>query len=351
MTASFGKLAMVGARCRALAATGIVLGLAACATGPYDSTELSGLPAQDSVFLRDLSSEYVALGDMERAEYDWTDTARFYDRAIRAAKGEVMAPEPLAARSLTEEATEELGAARARLVSLFGAGARSIVGPDAARAQAGFDCWMQELEEGHQPEDIARCREMFMAAMAKIESAVDGALIVLLPDSDGEVGVITVANSGGSVVLDTEREAAVTTDAQAAPQESGTFLVADVESVFGAALAAGPVPPQAFLLYFEQGTDQLTPDSARKLSEVLETVRERKLPQVEVSGHTDRSGSAAYNYQLALDRAELVAQEILALGVPDRVVTTVSYGERAPVVPTADGVSEARNRRVEIVVR
>jgi OOP family OmpA-OmpF porin len=336
---------------RRLAAAALLMSVAACAAGPYDTKELSGLPPQDSVFLRDLSSEYAALGDMERAEYDWPDTARFYDRAIRAAKGEVFPPEALAERALTEAAQEELGAARARLLALFGAGARSIAGPDSARGQAAFDCWMQEQEEGHQADDIARCRETFLSAVTAIESAVGGALIVLLPDTDGVVGVIQVENPQGSVVLDRDRESAVTADAQDGPQSTGTFLVEDVEAVFGRALAAGPTPPVAFLLYFEQGTDRLTPDSARKLSEVLEAVRQRKLPQVEVSGHTDRSGSAAFNDQLALDRAELVAQEVLGLGVPERVVTVVSYGERAPVVPTADGVAEARNRRVEIVIR
>ncbi|SDF30552.1 MULTISPECIES: OmpA family protein [Thalassobaculum] len=344
-------LAPLVLRLRRLAVVGALLSLAACAVGPYDTDGLSDLPPQDSPFLRDLSREYAALGDMERAEYDWPDTARFYDRAIRAAKGEAFPPERLDDRALSDAAQEELGAARARLVALFGAGARSIVGPDSARGQAAFDCWMQEQEEGHQADDIARCREIFLAAVTAIESAVDGALIVLLPDTDGVVGMIRVETPQGSVVLERERESAVTGDTQSAPQSTGTFLVADVEAVFGAALAAGPTPPVAFLLYFEQGTDRLTPDSARKLSEVLEVVGQRKLPQVEVSGHTDRSGSAAFNDQLAQDRAELVAQEVLGLGVPERVVTVVSYGERAPVVPTADGVSEARNRRVEIVVR
>ena len=338
-------------RLRPLAVAALLLSVAACAVGPYDTEELSVLPPQDSPFLRDLSGEYVALGDRERAEYDWPDTARFYDRAIRAAEGEVFPPEALADRALSEAAQEELGAARARLVALFGAGARSIVGPDSARGQAAFDCWMQEQEEGHQPDHIARCRETFLAAVAAIEAAVDGALVVLLPDTDGVVGTIQVQTPQGAVVLDTDRESAVTGDAQSGPQATGTFLVADVEAVFGRALAAGPMPPVAFLLYFEQGTDRLTSDSARKLSEVLAAVGRRKLPQVEVSGHTDRSGSTAFNDQLALDRAELVAQEILGLGVPERVVTIVSYGERAPVVQTADGVSEARNRRVEIVIR
>ena len=336
---------------RSLAVLILLASLAACAAGPFDTAELSDLPPQEAPFLRDLSREYATLGDREKAEYDWSDTARFYDRAIRAGKGEVVAPEPLDARSLSDAEREQLAAARARLVALFEAGARSIVGPDSARAQAGFDCWMQEQEEGHQPEDIEACRRTFLDAVAAIEAAVDGAVIVLLPDTEGVVGLIRVENPQGSVVLDTERETAVTGGPREAPKDAGTFLVADVEAVFGDALAASPVPPVAFLLYFEQGTDRLTPDSAGKLSEVLETVRQRQLPQVEVSGHTDRSGSAAFNDQLALDRAELVAQEVLGLGVPERVVTVVSYGERAPVVPTADGVSEAQNRRVEIVIR
>ncbi|MDF1794657.1 MAG: OmpA family protein [Thalassobaculaceae bacterium] len=336
---------------RALAVAALTLAVGACAVGPYDTAELSDLPPPDSPFLEELSRSYAALGDSERAEYDWTDTARFYDRAIRAAKGEAFAPEGLDARGLTDDARRDLGAARARLVALFAAGGRSIAGPASARGQTGFDCWMQEQEEGHQPDDIARCRETFIAALAEIEAAVDGALIVLLPDSDGAVGAIRVENPQGSVELTTDRASALTADAQAAPESTGTFLAEDVGAVFGDALAAAPVPPVIFLLYFEQGSDILTAESARHLSEVLASVRERRLPQVEVSGHTDRTGSAAFNDRLAMDRAELVAQEVLGLGVPERVVTVVSYGERDPVVPTADGVAEARNRRVEIVIR
>lgn len=336
---------------RAAAAFGLILSVAACAVGPYDTGELTELTPPDSPFLQELSREYVALGDRERAEYDWPDTARFYGRAIRAAKGEALAPEALDDRALSGGAREELSEARARLVALFAAGGRSVAGPLSARGQAGFDCWMQEQEEGHQADDIAACREIFLAAVASLEAAVDGALVVLLPDSDGAVGVIRVENPQGSVVLDTERAGALAEGGAGGPQGTGTFLVEDVQAVFGDAIAAAPAAPVAFLLYFEQGSDILTAESANKLSEVLEAVRSRKLPQVEVSGHTDRSGSAAFNDRLAQERAELVAQEVLGLGVPDRVVTVISYGERDTVVPTADGVSEARNRRVEIVIR
>ncbi|MEQ8335298.1 OmpA family protein [Nisaea sp.] len=332
-------------------ATLLALSVSACAIGPYDTKELAGLTPPDSQFLQGLSNEYVALGDLERDEYDWPDTARFYDRAIRAGKGEMVEPEALEKRDLEAAGRQELKQARDRLTELFNAGARSIAGPGSARAQAGFDCWMQELEEGHQPDDIANCRAMFLAALSDVEASVNGALVVLLPEDDGKLGVIRVENQQGSVVLDTVRASALVGRADTAPLASGTFAEDDVWVVFGAAIAAGPVPPVTFMLYFEQGTNVLTPESQVLLEKVLETIRQRNLPQVEVSGHTDRSGSTAYNDRLALDRAGIVGQEILNLGVPENVLTVESFGERAPVVPTADGVSEPRNRRVEIVIR
>ena len=332
-------------------ATLLALSVSACAIGPYDTEELAGLTPPDSQFLQGLSKEYEALGDLERAEYDWPDTARFYDRAIRAGKGEMVEPEALDQRDLEPAGRQELKQARDQLTELFAAGARSIAGSSSARAQGGFDCWMQELEEGHQPDDIANCRAMFLAALSDVQASVKGALVVLLPEDDGKLGVIRVENQQGSVILDTLRASALVGRADAAPMAAGTFAEDDVWVVFGAAIAAGPVPPVTFMLYFEQGTNVLTPESRVLLDKVLETIRQRYLPQVEVSGHTDRSGSTAYNDGLALDRAGIVGEEILKLGVPEDVLTVESFGERAPIVPTADGVSEPRNRRVEIVIR
>lgn len=327
------------------------LSVSACAIGPYNTDTLSEIDPPESQFLQALSQEYAALGDLERAEYDWPDTAKFYDRAIRSGKGELVEPEAIDRRDLRPSDRQELQTARDKLISLFSAGARSVDGQSSARAQGGFDCWMQELEEGHQPEDIARCRQIFLVALSDMAAAVNGALVVLLPEEDGKLGMIQVANEQGALILDTARASALVARTGAAPRSTGTFAPDDVRAVFGAAIAAGPTPPVTFVLYFEQGTNALTPDSLALLDQVLRTVGQRKLPQVEISGHTDRSGSASFNDRLALDRASIVGQEMLRRGVPEQVVTIESYGERAPIIPTPDGVSEPLNRRVEIVVR
>ena len=70
-----------------------------------------------------------------------------------------------------------------------------------------------------------------------------------------------------------------------------------------------------------------------------------------LTGHADRSGSDAYNEALSLRRAAAVAATLANAGVSPGTVATGGKGESEPRVPTADGVREAQNRRVEITAR
>ena len=70
-----------------------------------------------------------------------------------------------------------------------------------------------------------------------------------------------------------------------------------------------------------------------------------------MAGHADRSGSAQYNQRLSQRRADVVAAELVRNGVNRSDIGVSAYGESRPLVPTADGVREPQNRRVEIVLR
>ena len=72
--------------------------------------------------------------------------------------------------------------------------------------------------------------------------------------------------------------------------------------------------------------------------------------RIDVTGHTDRSGSDKYNQALSVRRAEAVRRELVADGVADGLIVTRGVGEADPLIPTADGVREPQNRRVEIVL-
>jgi OmpA-OmpF porin, OOP family len=139
------------------------LSLSACAN-LYDTAKKAA-PSGDS-YAQSLFKNYMMLADSERREEDWTDANFFSAKALATTSGLPLGPQELAERKLAPKFLEELTPARASLVSALDGGA-SVRHPEAAaQAVAGFDCWMQEAEEGHQADDIAACKKMFMAGMA-----------------------------------------------------------------------------------------------------------------------------------------------------------------------------------------
>jgi peptidoglycan-associated lipoprotein len=68
---------------------------------------------------------------------------------------------------------------------------------------------------------------------------------------------------------------------------------------------------------------------------------------VRLEGHTDERGSREYNIGLGERRAQAVRRALLAQGVADAQVATVSYGEERPASEGSDEAAYAQNRRVE----
>jgi OOP family OmpA-OmpF porin len=121
--------------------------------------------------------------------------------------------------------------------------------------------------------------------------------------------------------------------------------------MFGEALAALPPAPRRFVLNFRFESDQLTDQARALLPEILRVVRERPFANVVVTGHTDTMGTLPANYELGLKRASTVRNLLIAAGLDAAQVEVSSLGETDPLVPTADGTAEPRNRRVDIAVR
>lgn len=169
--------------------------------------------------------------------------------------------------------------------------------------------------------------------------------VVVLPGPDGKTGTVVVERGGERTVLD---KPYASSSSGAAP---ATLSEQQVRATFGATLATLPARPASFQLYFVTGTDALTEESRRELAKMLEELRRRASPDIVVIGHTDRVGSVEQNDRLSLQRAERVKADLIAQGIPADRVRATGRGEREPVVQTADGVDEPRNRRVEINVR
>jgi len=172
--------------------------------------------------------------------------------------------------------------------------------------------------------------------------------VVLLPEATGQAAAVTVTQGGRQVVLDQPYAGArLSSDG---PQQFSSDA-AQVQARFGPALAALPGRPTQFTLYFVEGKDEFTEASKQALDGVFAEIAGRPVPDVLVIGHTDKVGSDAVNDPLSRQRAEVVRRALIARGVAVENIVVVGRGKREPVVPTADGVAEARNRRVEILVR
>lgn len=169
--------------------------------------------------------------------------------------------------------------------------------------------------------------------------------VVLLPGPDGRVGQVTVQRGSQRTVLDAAYEAS----------RSGSDAVQlserEVRSEFGQVLAALPPRPTSYVLYFVTGQDELTDDSKADMRRLLDELRSRPQSDIQLIGHTDRVGRDASNDALSLQRADRVKAELLGLGIAPSRVSSAGRGEREPLVRTADGAEEPRNRRVEVIVR
>ncbi|HKW38400.1 MAG TPA: OmpA family protein [Burkholderiales bacterium] len=173
-------------------------------------------------------------------------------------------------------------------------------------------------------------------------------LVVLLPDKDGKVGKVFVHNPKGDVTLDSAYAAARTSGDG---MQRSTASQSEVRDVFGSALTAMPPRPISFTLYFESGTDEFTDQSKQEVKRVLAEMARRQAPEITVIGHTDQVGPDPTNDALSLQRAERVKSILVGMGIPPGRILTAGRGRREPLVRTAEGVSEPRNRRVEISVR
>ena len=182
-------------------------------------------------------------------------------------------------------------------------------------------------------------------------TGVQDNVFVLLEEPDGTVGAVEVSNEKGSEVIAKAGESVGMDAVGRAPSKPKVLETEVIRGIFEEALEAEPEPPATFILNFELGGTQLTPESEARLPDVLAEVARRVSPNVEVVGHTDRMGAASFNYTLALERAELLRDILVDTGLDPGLVEVSSHGEANPVVPTEDEVSQPRNRRVEVTVR
>ena len=113
--------------------------------------------------------------------------------------------------------------------------------------------------------------------------------------------------------------------------------------------APPPAAPQVFIVFFDWDKDTITAEGRQIIAQAAAAYKSGAPVQIQVTGYTDRSGSPGYNQRLSERRANNVAKALAAQGVPPAQMVVSGRGENDNRVPTADGVREPQNRRVEII--
>ena len=104
-------------------------------------------------------------------------------------------------------------------------------------------------------------------------------------------------------------------------------------------------------VHFQHDSAEILPDSQGIIEELADLMAKRPdIKNVEVQGHTDDTGAAAYNLRLSQSRAQAVVDAISSHGVDASRMTAKGYGQEKPLVPNTTETNRARNRRVQVMI-
>ncbi len=205
-------------------------------------------------------------------------------------------------------------------------GANQVVQLAATEAPFGYTCW-----NGCVRLDLADCPPE-PTPIQEIQ-CWDGTIV-------SEVGQCpvqqTVACWDGSLVTDASQ-------CPAQVQQVQTRSNLSVESLCGQEYRS-----ETIYYDFDKGRSA---ETQGKINRILDVGQFCNVETITVVGHTDTSGSAAYNQTLSEKRASDARAELVRDGVNSNLITSIGRGETENVIDRGDGVKEPLNRRTEVLIK
>lgn len=286
----------------------IALGGCSAFTSFSEVEALNEAQAVGNPFTQALAAEYREFSNNElESMIDYPDALHFARKGLAAAAGEMVMPEPISDWNLSKPDMEELSVARGRLVVAYDLGARETAPEQSARAQAKFDCWIEQQEENWH-DDVSECKGQFMEAMNALEGMIQAP-----PPAPAEPVMEPVAQEP---VID----------------------------------ASQPMAPEnaVYLVFFNWDKHNLTSGAMNVLDAVAQEVAANPPSRIVLVGHTDTSGPRDYNQKLSYQRVKNVRDALVGRGIASDMITMESRGENELLVDTPDNIREPANRRVTI---
>ena len=102
---------------------------------------------------------------------------------------------------------------------------------------------------------------------------------------------------------------------------------------------------------FSFDDERLGADGLHTIAGIADALLKESLTRLRIEGHADNIGGDEYNRRLSTRRAEVVAREFAARGLPAGRIEVRGVGSAMPVADNATEAGRAQNRRVAILVR
>ena len=103
-------------------------------------------------------------------------------------------------------------------------------------------------------------------------------------------------------------------------------------------------------IFFETASSKLKPESNNELDRLVKLMKDVSGLKVEISGHTDNTGSASLNDKLSQARAQAVVDYLVSKGISKSRLTAKGYGSSQPVATNKSAEGRQQNRRVEFEI-
>lgn len=307
--------------------------LAGCTT--WDLQELRQADPKGNEFQRELAANYLMFAEQEAAAYDWADSQHFAQKGLVAAYGHDVAPENPDHWDIDEKFLKELRAARSALGAALTQKAKAANPAMAARALFSFDCWVEQQEEAWQAEDIKSCRDSFFESLDALNQ---GRAAAALPKPEDIEPAAPIAPSSKAA----EKEPVIPHAKPAEAEAPGVKPMLDEPQ-------AG-VATSSYVVFFGVGKTKVDASGLKIIEQAVTEIKKLEKYEIILNGHTDASGNADTNLELALKRAEAVKKELVKRGIAEEQINVFSFGESDQKTQTKDGRAEKSNRRVEIFV-
>jgi outer membrane protein OmpA-like peptidoglycan-associated protein len=174
---------------------------------------------------------------------------------------------------------------------------------------------------------------------------------VVLLDSGKVHNAIIVSTNKGSTRLNKIGTFVQLNDKNQLPSKAKSMSKSEINSRYATLFKIAPKRARTYIVYFKANSTELTEASKKILDEALKTIQQRSPCMVDVIGHTDTVGSNQTNAKVSLKRANYVKSMIEARKTKVLSLVAKGYGEEDLQMKTANNVSEAKNRNVEIFIK